>query len=68
MKTFTPTMSTALAAATVNGTEAMVCVVKASERAGVERLECLHEAKENLLEWLRDVDAAITDEVKRVAA
>lgn len=62
MQRFTEHMSKVLAAASVNGAEAIIESVKASEREGANRIECLHTAKEQLLEWLGDIDRALAIE------
>lgn len=59
---FSHTMSQLLAAATVNGTEAIVSCVKANERDGEDRLECLMEAKGDLEAFLADLNRAIAVE------
>lgn len=68
MNRFSPTMSTLVAAATVNGTEAMTNCVKAYERSGEARMECLREAKTDLETWLADLNKAIEAEAARVPA
>lgn len=62
MSRFTKHMSKVLSAASVNGADAIVECVKADEREGAARIECLHSAKEQLLEWLTDIDRALAIE------
>lgn len=63
MRHFTQHMSVVVAAATVNGMEAIANCIKAYERTGEARRECLHEAKSDLLTWLSDIDRAIGAEI-----
>jgi hypothetical protein len=62
MPRYTLHMSKVLAAASVNGGDAIAASVIASERIGAARIECLHTAKEQLLQWLVDIDRALAIE------
>lgn len=63
MTRFRQHMSKVVAAATVNGMEAITEIIRASERDGSACLESLHTAKEDLLDLLTDLDAAIATEI-----
>lgn len=68
MHRFSPLMSTVVAAATVNGMEAIANCIKAYERTGADRLECLREARDDLDQWFADIDAAIAAESLALAS
>ena len=68
MRRFSPIMSTLVAAATVNGMEAIANCIKAQERVGSDRMECLQEVKGDLETWLADLNKAIEAERAKVPA
>ena len=59
MPRFSHHMSNVSAAATVHGMSAIENCIRAYERNGADRLECLQEAKADLLTWMTDIDRAI---------
>ena len=65
---FSPVMSTLVAAASVNGMEAIANCIKAYERSGESRMECLTEARRDLREWMADLEKAIEAEAAKVPA
>lgn len=64
---FNQALSTVTAAATVNGMEAIASCIKAYERTGESRLECLQDALADLETWRADIEAAITATTKDIA-
>lgn len=65
---FSPVLSTLVAAATVNGMEAIANCIKAQERDGEARMECLQEVKTDLEAWMADLNKAIEAEAAKVRA
>lgn len=59
MPRFSQHMCSVSAAATVHGMSAIEACIKAYERTGEARLECLQETKADLLTWMADIDRAI---------